>query len=48
LVVILDSILTGHKTKNVQIGFWYIPRKHNELADRLAKAAAAQGDVATM
>jgi ribonuclease HI len=47
LVVTLGSILTGHETKNVQIGLWYIPREHNKLADRLAKEAAVQGDVAT-
>jgi ribonuclease HI len=46
--------MTKHEAKNVtggphiQIGFWYIPREHNQLADSLAKAAAVQGDVATV
>ena len=48
MVVTLDSMLVGHKANNVQIGFWYIPREYNQLADRLAKAAAVQGDVATI
>ncbi len=41
-------MVIGHETKDVQIGFWYIPREHNQLADGLAKAAAVQGDVATV
>jgi hypothetical protein len=45
---IFDSRLTGHMTKNVQVGFWYIPREYNQLADSLAKAAAVRGDVAIM
>jgi ribonuclease HI len=48
LVLKPDSVLIGHMTKNVQIGVWYIPREHNQLADSLAKAAAVKGDVAIM
>lgn len=33
-------------TNDVQIGLWYVPREYNQVADRLAKAAAALGDVA--
>lgn len=48
LVLTLDNVLIKDITKNVQIGLWYIPREHNQLADSLAKAAAVQGDVAIM
>lgn len=48
LFLALDGVVTKHEAGNVKIGFWYIPREHNKLADRLAKAAAVQGDVAIM
>ncbi|KAF2110283.1 ribonuclease H-like domain-containing protein [Lophiotrema nucula] len=48
LFLALDGVMTKHEAKNVKIGFWHIPREHNKLADRLAKAAAVHGDVASM
>ncbi|KAF1975435.1 ribonuclease H-like protein [Bimuria novae-zelandiae CBS 107.79] len=44
LFLALDRVVTTHEAKNVTIGFWHIPREHNKLADRLAKAAAVHGD----
>jgi len=34
--------------ENIPVGFWYIPRVHNAVADSLAKTAAAQGTVRTV
>lgn len=48
LFLALDRVLTIYEAKNVTIGFWHIPREHNKLADRLAKAAAAYGDEASL
>jgi ribonuclease HI len=31
-----------------QVGFWHIPRAHNEVADQLAKDAAVDGTVRTL
>ncbi|KIW20826.1 hypothetical protein PV08_01404 [Exophiala spinifera] len=48
LFLALDDALASHEAKKVKIGFWHIPREYNQLADRLAKAAAIDGDVAGM
>lgn len=48
LFLALDRVLTIYEAKNVTIEFWHIPREHNKLADRLAKAAAAYGDEASL
>ncbi|KAF1939827.1 ribonuclease H-like protein [Clathrospora elynae] len=47
LFLALDVLMTKHEARNFKVGFWRIPREHNELADRLAKAAAVNGHVAT-
>ncbi|KAJ5029793.1 hypothetical protein J3E73DRAFT_379654 [Bipolaris maydis] len=41
LFLALDSVVTTLESENLTIGFWYIPREHNKIADRLAKAAAS-------
>lgn len=41
-------VLIGHKAKEILVGLWHVPREHNKLADRLAKAAALQGNVASV
>lgn len=48
LFLALDRVLKIYEAKNVTIQFWHIPREHNKLADRLAKAAAAYGDEASL
>ncbi|CAG5158134.1 uncharacterized protein ALTATR162_LOCUS5000 [Alternaria atra] len=48
LFLALDGALATHEAKNVTIAFWHVPREHNQLADGLAKAAAAYGDEARM
>ena len=39
-VLTVDDMLVGHYTEDGKVGFWYIPREYNQLADRLAKSAA--------
>ncbi|KAF2472779.1 ribonuclease H-like protein [Lindgomyces ingoldianus] len=46
LFVALDGVITKHEAENVKIGLWHIPREHNKLANRLAKAAAVLSDKA--
>lgn len=48
LFLALDDLVTTQEANNLTIGFWHIPREHNKLADRLAKAAAFHGDEAGM
>lgn len=41
----LDEILCiGEAKKEVDIGFWHVPREYNTIADRLAKEASHDGD----
>ncbi|EMD65999.1 hypothetical protein COCSADRAFT_355457 [Bipolaris sorokiniana ND90Pr] len=43
----LDILIKRLEAKNIKVRFWHVPREHNQLADRLAKAAAVDGTVAT-
>ncbi|KAF2087069.1 ribonuclease H-like protein [Saccharata proteae CBS 121410] len=47
LFLVLDAAMKTLEAKNVTIGLWHIPRENNKLADRLAKAAAIDGDEAS-
>lgn len=41
LFLALDQEITATEKKHgILVGFWYIPRKYNTIADRLAKDAA--------
>ena len=42
----LDAHVSAQERKNVKIGFWYVPREFNTIADGLAKKAAMDGDLA--
>ncbi|KAF2662515.1 ribonuclease H-like protein [Lophiostoma macrostomum CBS 122681] len=46
LFVKLDELMTKYEAKGAAIGLWHIPREENRIADRLAKLAAVDGDVA--
>ena len=41
----LDAALPNEEMKGVKIGFWYVPREFNRMADALAKQAAQLGDL---
>ncbi|KAL8845456.1 MAG: hypothetical protein Q9205_002453 [Flavoplaca limonia] len=40
----LDAALIIEEIKGIKVGFWHVPRKHNTIADKLAKEAAQFGD----
>ena len=43
----LDQEITAAEAKHdILVGFWYIPRKYNAIADRLAKDAAKHAPTA--
>ncbi|KAJ6192282.1 ribonuclease H-like domain-containing protein [Bipolaris maydis] len=46
LFIALDDVVMTLEAKNIR--FWHIPRGHNKLADRIAKAAANYGDEASV
>ncbi|KAL8660085.1 MAG: hypothetical protein Q9226_000077 [Calogaya cf. arnoldii] len=41
----LDAAQANEELKGVKIGFWYVPREFNRMADALAKQAAQFGDL---
>lgn len=45
LFLALDSAVSLHESKGVEVGFWHIARRYNDTADCLAKGAAVMGHV---